>query len=137
MISSAGANLDRSCTHSFTTGRFTSPDPFAGGNEDAYDYPDDPINMDDLTGHKAVTKAALLARVPKSTRSKIAREAAVVEAGITPLGHGRYHLSERATQGLIILIGPLGAALAFIGAAVTFVGLAVAAAAFFIPGVGL
>ena len=32
------------------TGQFTSPDPIPGGNETAYTYPNDPINLNDYTG---------------------------------------------------------------------------------------
>ena len=33
-----------------TTGQFTSPDPIPGGNDTDYSYPNDPINIFDLTG---------------------------------------------------------------------------------------
>jgi RHS repeat-associated protein len=33
-----------------SAGRFTSPDPYAGGNENAYNHPNDPVNQVDLDG---------------------------------------------------------------------------------------
>jgi hypothetical protein len=33
------------------TGQFLSPDPIQGGNETPYNYPNDPINMADISGH--------------------------------------------------------------------------------------
>ncbi|GAA4166044.1 hypothetical protein GCM10022286_30050 [Gryllotalpicola daejeonensis] len=38
-----------------TTGRFTSVDPVAGGNENSYNYPNDPINSNDITGRSIFT----------------------------------------------------------------------------------
>jgi RHS repeat-associated protein len=50
----AGLTLMGARVYNSTTGRFTSPDPVAGGNENAYNYPDDPVGDSDLGGESAL-----------------------------------------------------------------------------------
>ncbi|WP_022882353.1 DNRLRE domain-containing protein [Gryllotalpicola ginsengisoli] len=42
-----------------TTGRFTSTDPVSGGNENAYNYPNDPVDQSDATGQMAAILVGL------------------------------------------------------------------------------
>ena len=53
---STGLNLLGSRLYNPSTGRFTSTDQVAGGNENAYNYPNNPTVSSDLDGYKSITK---------------------------------------------------------------------------------
>jgi RHS repeat-associated protein len=55
-VAAAGLTLMGARLYNPSTGRFTSPDPVVGGNENAYNYPNDPINLQDTAGSKAKKK---------------------------------------------------------------------------------
>lgn len=63
----AGLTLMGDRLYDAATGRFTSMDPEPGGNENAYAYPDDPMNRYDLNGRwsfwGAVTAVTFVATV--------------------------------------------------------------------------
>jgi RHS repeat-associated protein len=52
-VVAAGLLLMGARVYNPSTGTFTSPDPIASGNENSYNYPNDPINLRDLTGTRA------------------------------------------------------------------------------------
>ena len=51
-VSGAGLTLMGARLYNVSTGTFTSTDPIEGGNDNAYTYPDDPINAFDLDGNR-------------------------------------------------------------------------------------
>jgi RHS repeat-associated protein len=52
-VSNAGLTLMGARLYNPATGRFTGVDPMTGGNENSYDYPNDPVNLRDLTGTRS------------------------------------------------------------------------------------
>jgi RHS repeat-associated protein len=56
-ITGIGLTLMGARVYNSSTARFTSVDPQAGGNENAYNYPNDPINLSDITGRMAAVIA--------------------------------------------------------------------------------
>ncbi|HEY4267637.1 MAG TPA: RHS repeat-associated core domain-containing protein [Galbitalea sp.] len=52
-VSNAGLTLMGARVYDPTRGRFSSTDPVAGGNEDDYNYPDDPTVSQDSTGESS------------------------------------------------------------------------------------
>ena len=58
-ISGIGLILMGARVYNVATGRFTSSDVIPRGNENAYNYPNDPINVRDITGMVAVVIVGL------------------------------------------------------------------------------
>lgn len=55
-VTNAGLTLMGARVYNSATGRFTSTDPQVAGNENAYNYPNDPVNMSDLDGQWSKSK---------------------------------------------------------------------------------
>jgi hypothetical protein len=94
-----------------TTGRFLTTDPVPGGNENTYNYPNDPINMLDLDGQFGFRRA-LGASVRFAWRHRAAIAAAStlfcsICAGVYA-GYSIYRAAQQARLGAGTGAGPPG-----------------------------
>jgi RHS repeat-associated protein len=102
-VTNAGLTLMGARLYNPTIGRFTSPDPVAGGNENAYNYPNDPINDSDSSGQRAFPKS--WGKVIKI----IEKVLAFVSFGFDAIGFGLTFVNPAAAAVFKVIGGVLGA----------------------------
>ena len=107
-LDNSGLILMGARLYNSVTGLFTSRDPVTGGNTNAYTYPQDPVNTDDVSGELVwfapvawfVARAVVTHVVRYYAKKQLFRAANIARSAIRNRGHGatRWYYSTRTTN---------------------------------------